>query len=362
MNYLNLDAALNGEYKDAYQRVCTYAVMKGYTDEMIEEQMNELFDMLKTAQSEGTPVKRITGSDIDSFLRGFFSDYGVKERIIDILSTVYRLAVLVLIFAVIDIFAADKPKDMFLNGSFGFGAVFGGFAPGVLVSVISSKFFSPFLGRTGKANMGRWFAAVLGLEAVLLTGELVLYENFKDKLSFISLSVFVTCIVSALYITVFLVLRAVYRYKTYGTVRNIKKQIYEKSVRAHIDDEMTRSITLESWGRIHDRMIKKGKTEQDFEKKVNKILSSNRSGNKWFTVFMAVIVAVMIINVAIDSTLYDTVFFALVLGSIEFIVWRFFIKTFNSSAAAQEWIINSARDDGKSVYEFINDTLSKKKS
>ena len=62
MNYLELDRGLNGDYKDAYQRVCTYATMKGYTDELIEEQMNELYDILLSDDDIAVMADRLINS------------------------------------------------------------------------------------------------------------------------------------------------------------------------------------------------------------------------------------------------------------------------------------------------------------
>ena len=43
--------------------------------------MAGFYDLLLTAQTQKTPVKRVSGKDTEQFVREFFSDYTLKDRL-----------------------------------------------------------------------------------------------------------------------------------------------------------------------------------------------------------------------------------------------------------------------------------------
>ena len=205
--------------------------------------------------------------------------------------------------------------------------------------------------------MGKWMALVFVMLIISVGIEMAFIDSIKEKLSFIKISVLPVIVVCGLYITAFLISRAVYRYKNYGTVRNIRKQLYEKNANEHFSREENERIILESWLKKHDKMLKKGKTEQDFEKWAEKTLRSNKQSSKYFTVTLVIIVVAMIITTAIESTVFDTIMFAVIITVVEYFLWRFFIKTFRAGEAAQQSVIDKAKEQGLPLSTYIQNRL-----
>ena len=357
MNFHSLEKGLTGEYKEAYKKVSTYAAMKNYSGDSIEEQMTELYDILLTAEKNGKPVQSIIGKDTESFLHSFFSEYGAKERVMNSLTIIYRLAVLMLIFAAFDVFAADSPKEMLLNGSIAPQNIIGGFLTGFAFTILTSTVFAPRAAKSRKNDSNKWLGLTVVVFGVLLVAEVLLMKHFKDKLGFLSVSCLPYMICCAAYITVFLVCRAVYRYRTYGTVRNVTKQLYSDAHYKSIDDAEMKYMTMKRWQKTFDKMLRKGKTEEDFEKAVRNEIKNQKTGNVIFVVTTVSLTLISIIKVAMESALTDTILYAVIITVIEGLLIRFFLRTFKSGEKTTREIIDECESEGVSMSQFIKNKL-----
>lgn len=358
MNFHSLERGLTGQYKEAYKKVCTYAALKNYTGDSVEEQMTELYDILLTAEKNGKPVQSIIGKDTESFLHSFFSEYGTKERVKNILSVLYSLAVIMLIFAAFDVIAADKPKDMLLHGRIAPQNIFGGFLTGFMFNIFTSKVFAPRVAKSRKSDSGKWLGLTVVVFGVLIAVEVILIRHFKDRLGFLSVSCLPYMICCAAYIVVFLVCRAVYRYKTYGTVRNVTKQLYKEAHYKSIDDIEVKYLTMKRWKKTHDKMLGKGKTEEDFEKTVRNELKNQKTGNVIFVVTTAALTLFSVIKVAMTSALFDTIIYAVMITVIEGLMIRFFLRAFKSGEKTVKELIDECESEGVSMSQFLEKRLS----
>ena len=357
MNYIDLEKGLTGQYRETYKKVCTYAAMKNYSGDSVEEQMTELYDILLTAEKNGKPVQSVIGKDTESFLHSFFSEYGAKERVMNALSMLYRLAVIMLIFSVFDVLAADNPADMLTHGKIAPQNIFGGFLTGFMFTILTSTVFAPYAAKSKKNDSNKWLGLTVVVFGVLIVAEIILIRHFKDKLEFMSISCLPYMICCAAYIVILLVCRAVYRYKTYGTVRNVTKQLYKEAHYKSIDDADTKYIIMKRWQKTHDKMIAKGKTEEDFEKAVRNEMKNQKTGNVIFVVTTVSLTLISIIKVAMESAIPDTIFYAIIISVIEGLLIRFFLRTFKSGEKSINEMIGECESEGVSMSQFLADRL-----
>lgn len=93
---------LNGEYRDTFSRIELYVGTKYIDDVTKEEYLSDLLDIFLTAQSEGKPVQKITGSNLERFCKTFCSGYGLKNRVLDFLDSIKTLIWGIFAFTLID--------------------------------------------------------------------------------------------------------------------------------------------------------------------------------------------------------------------------------------------------------------------
>ncbi len=93
---------LKGEYRETFSRIELYVGTKYIDDLTKEEYLSDLLDIFLTAQSEGKPVQKITGSNLDRFCKTFCSGYGLKNRVLDFLDSIKSLIWVIFAFTLID--------------------------------------------------------------------------------------------------------------------------------------------------------------------------------------------------------------------------------------------------------------------
>lgn len=72
---------LNQFYRPVFEQIEAYVCTQSVDEQTREERLGELLDIFLSAQSEGKPVHKIIGNDIDRFCKSFCSDFNIKNRI-----------------------------------------------------------------------------------------------------------------------------------------------------------------------------------------------------------------------------------------------------------------------------------------
>ena len=109
---------LKGEYKDAFEQIDMYCLSLNINDDAKEERMSELLDIFLNAQEEEKPVEKITGSNIESFCKRYFSGLNWKNQLLELADTLKTLAWFLLVIEVIFLVSFvfdEKPIDNILH-------------------------------------------------------------------------------------------------------------------------------------------------------------------------------------------------------------------------------------------------------
>lgn len=112
-NYVQYKGKLNEIYRPVFERVETYVATQNIDMRTRQERMSDLLDIFLNAQSEGKPVHKLVGNDIDRFCKNFCSDFTVKNRIafiIDSLKYVIWTPALMVIFNIGSWIATEEAK------------------------------------------------------------------------------------------------------------------------------------------------------------------------------------------------------------------------------------------------------------
>lgn len=168
-DYILLQDRLKGEYKDAFQKVQMYSTSNLIGEDTESELMMELLDHMLMAQEEGKPVSTIVGDDIEGFCEIFFSEYKLGNRFVDFLKTLYRMAWIMLVFAILDLVIGDGALSS--SDIVALGAIVLGGLSGSLSILIIYLLIRPLM---KKRKVNAWHAAILIL---CESGVCVFYSN-----------------------------------------------------------------------------------------------------------------------------------------------------------------------------------------
>ena len=111
INFAAMETELEPKWREVFEKASNYATLHNIDTDFADERKSELFDLLITAQNEGSPVRKITGGNTERFCKDFFSDYTPKERLRNLPKVIYRLAVCMLTFLVIDVMYCESFSD-----------------------------------------------------------------------------------------------------------------------------------------------------------------------------------------------------------------------------------------------------------
>ena len=97
--YSDYRSRLDEEYGQTFDKVEEWCLTQTLSSAELNESLGYLMDVFLEAQTNGVPVRKITGSDIGSFCRGFLSDVSPLSRVKGVLEYGRSIA---WIFLVID--------------------------------------------------------------------------------------------------------------------------------------------------------------------------------------------------------------------------------------------------------------------
>lgn len=107
---------LNQFYRPVFEQIEAYVCAQSIDETTREDRLGELLDVFLNAQSEGKPVNKIVGNDIDRFCKNFCDDFSLKSRIRYIMRPISVAAWLLFANSVFDlvlwlIFTAKETGD-----------------------------------------------------------------------------------------------------------------------------------------------------------------------------------------------------------------------------------------------------------
>ena len=355
MDITVLETQLKDEYRDVFESAHVYATLKNIENAFSHEKMLELFDLLITAQSEQKPVNKLVGSDVNKFCKDFFSDYTIVERLRFLPVSLYRVSWFVFILELIELFAMDNP----LRDFFTIKADMSGYGAGALVAalayLITDVVLIPVFNRNKKIKPGVWYGIVIVVMIALIAASV----SLSGKLT-LMLPVWPFLLGSGLYIIAYIVVRAVWRYMNYGTIRNSRKILEKDSYYRNLEDRDLEKILLEGWQKQYGRRLKKGKTTA--ESYLDDLKKNEALNDKMFRYVTPLIYAALcvfaVIQVASDgSGFWDTIFFAVLISAVAFFIYRWIYKIEAKNAALRKKHIINCEQQGKTMPEYIEETL-----
>lgn len=359
MGIFELASGLKGEYRDAYDRIEIYAETMHMNETLAEEMMMNLIDSLLNAQTEGVPVEKIVGTDIKQFCKDYFTVYGRKEWLGDFLKTIYELAWIVFIFELVGIFLSEEPF------SIGMKAEVLGYLLGVAIwipfIILEPLVVRPLVYKVKKVNATIYAVGRFIVFIVLLVGAILLSPDVGIEVPLLSL-----LLPAGIYIVVYMIMRAVWRYQRTGTIGKSKESKLQKRKEKEIKrDAENQSLikgyvegSIQRFDRINKRLLRKGKepmSEEQFMEKLYRERKINEKYEKPGNVITAVLMGIVLICSIPRESWVDAIIF---LGV--FTVYGFLVLKFIYSVSARVWeqqrrVLDECRERGITIFEYEQD-------
>lgn len=355
MNYNAMLADLEPRWREVFVRAQTYANLNGIDRDFANERLGELFDMLVTAQSEGKPVRRITGGNPERFCRELFSDYNLKERFKALPKFLFRIAYIIFIFSIFDLVCDCKKLSDIWTHTTPMIYYISGICMTFVFELINIFIITPRMLKSKR--IARWERTSLFVLVALVIGSVALEMKLGIAESFKARTWMVTA-VSGAFALVYLLVRSVWRYKNYGTVFNEKARL-EKEIYYHsINDANAEAGILKGWKSRYERLSRKGKvTEESFIALIKKGIERDGKLNKLYYIFFGVVFIASVGANTFDKNqngdILDLLLFAVTMGLILYGIYTVTAKKSFTINANMKRLIAECEKSGKTLPAFI---------
>lgn len=353
MNTVLMAEQLNGEYRQVFERVDLYCTATGIATEVAEDKMMNLFDLFMTAQSNGKPVEKIIGKDVEKFCISYFEDYSLKERIKHIPDILYKFCWLVLIFSVIELFEQGIDKGLaegilyrtdilpFVIG-LAIGQLFFG-AAGFIVSRLMFRF--------PKIAPMKFYISIIIMFVVAVS----VVSFWGDDIELTVLIPIVLIIaVCAAYIAVYWGVRAYRRYCDHGSIFKEREKIRHEDSEGFILE--TGESLIKKFYRKNKRRKRRGKAEWTIWEYMEYLCRQDaKEVWKWhlMALFYVVVVAVPVIHTLLIEGMMDALILAGILVVIEIPIYFSCKKLSDFGVRCRKKLMQECQAHAMDLIEYV---------
>lgn len=356
LDTLSMAEKLSGAYRTVFEKADMYSTMAASDQNNTDDKLMDLFDILMEAQQEGKSAEKIIGNDIEAFCRDFFDEEKKEKGITKVLVTVYHFLRVVLVLTILDMTLLEEESQISTKSDImpfvcGIGA-------GLILCLVFKYCLEPLIFKTRKIKPILYYFIIIALfaGAVLLS----LIAGSKTEIEINNLTLLW---ISGPYVVLYLLIRSIWRYKKFGTIRKPGKTREEKKIQKEFNDEIfvetlansSASGMAKRFCRLARRNEKKGKGAYTFEQFAAKIRKEESKQDKLDFIMAIVFLAIVLvpaISEMINNTIVDGLIFGGILGVIEFFIYRFFKKTNGQSSRARLRVLEECERQGIGIVEY----------
>lgn len=349
---------LKNDYKTTFKQIEMY-VCSQYIDESTrEDRLSELLDIFLTAQDANKPVSSIVGNNVEEFCKIFCSDFGIKNKLLNIADSIKILAQTMVAFSILDILIIVSDYFEGIEVDF-FNALtslnISGYLIGILI-VIMLGYISNFITRNIMFKTKRISLNVLRNTTLVVVGiscaaMYLLITSTETNL--INCPVWVTLLCGALYLAFYYPLN----YKRIKVQKENKITFSELS--SSNNEDYVKKIYETKYAKANKRNIKKGKGELSYEEFLNNEEKDcdYADKSKWFYFLLPIVTTAGFFiyeycNYGFETYL-DAIIFPVIMLSVQYAIMIFMWKASKSGTKDRRNFIAAKR---KELY--VNDSDS----
>lgn len=355
MRYEWIKDQLKGEYKEAFEKVELFSMVQDIDRNTDADMMMNLLDLLLTAQKEGKPVEKIIGKDIKHFCREYFEGYSWKSRLIEIPKYFYRISWLLVVLSLLDLFIQSGEKNFNC-----YTAVMdiSGFVVGIVCSVFLTYsfnvLFKTFMFRYKQFSLSVYVWVQIGC---LLGSCLLFLALLGDRQ--INVPVFPILVAGCLYLAGFYLVRAVSRFRKYGSIRKHREK-YDQSMWEKIEENVGKELPMElvlRYEKKNRKLEKKGKkpvTPQEYMEKLYRDNVLTRRINRSIVIGVMILCVGMGIFECFHSSLTDGLVLALLMLLCQ-IPTVLIVRFVERALDIREVLLEKCDQQGVTLVEYVEE-------
>lgn len=351
--YIMFEDKLNSEYKAAFEQVKMYSETHLIGEDVVDDMLMELLDHMLEAQEAGQPVSAVTGEDIYVFSKNFFSEYTARSRLHEIPGRIYKFAKIMFVLELVDLLILCEDKDGIMGVS-DIGGFMMGFVFGILFDAIVFFLIRPLVDK--KKNVKP--AVVNGIINALFIIALVLACIFQYSLK---VQRWIPLLLTSVYICIFMIIRAVKNYKTYGSLREPKKDTisFGEGLAESMPDELPKEW-LKQYRRKNKRRARQGKdliTNEEFMEELDRRYDYKHQILENSVIMGSCALAAFIVTAISDRDSSESPMELVIFAFIELVIycalWRFFMKSAKESNAIFHGMKEKMDAEGITLEEYV---------
>lgn len=319
LNYQDYATKLEGEYREAFEKINIYIKATLSSRHEIVGAMNEVTDLLLSAQADSRPVESVIGKDIEKFSKGI-----AKSNREPFMGIVFRMISMVLICVIIAVVQSGLLIYGLVNKSIDPWMQYvdiSGFITGFLVAMILSSILDyisrVLVFRIKKLNTKTYRFIFIMVEVLFFLLSVTIFGIGLFSFSIPRIFLIVICIIYAVVLSVF--------GRKYSKKHHLKEDEEAKPDKIKFKDDVRNKLIdmlRMRYQKVAAKLEKQGKPtlspKEWFEKDSRVYQLSTLSA-------IAVLVLILfgfIVQVAMTSTIMDTCIFSLILIVVEIpIIW-----------------------------------------
>lgn len=340
---------LTGEYRKVFELADMYCTGSSIGEKIRNERMMDLYDMLMAAEADGKSVEKIVGMDIEKFCKGFFVDD--RHKLIEVAIRGYNIARILFVLSIIDYFLAED--GAFFQTQVNVFPVVSGLIIGCILTVIYKFVLQPIVFKNKKMNPTLHSFIILAIFVVAIVIHCIIGADVKIYLN--NLFVF---LISGGYIFIYLVVRSIWRIRTYGKAFGVHKEEkqLEKEFNRELDKKETLQINAEvmakEFAKKNAKRRKKGELELTQAEYAAMVRKREKYSSTWILLIILAIILVPTVWEMINNSFTEGLMYGLILIVIEFFIWRFFSRISKDTTEAKLKILDECELQGVTVEEY----------
>ena len=358
---------LKGDYRKVFEKADMYSTLSSEGAEVDDERIMNLYDMLIEAQTNEKPVEKIVGTDMEAFCKAYFQVAKEEQEkwYIKLPTAIYSILKWILVATLLWVIFPEegtKLQTMVID-IFPF---ISGFAVGLIFLVLAEFVFKKIIFKRKIKPIVLYSLLLL----IFLGG--MFWSIWLDSGFSVKVPVIWLWKVSLGYEAIYLLIRSIWRYRTYGTIRKDTKEERErKKEEKEIKKLFNQEVSMESsndlivksmvkrYDRLNRRNLKRKKGKLAFSEYAKKIRKEEHIGNILGPVIFLVLVIGCIIAQIASSGLEDGLLFGLVLIVIEAFVYQF-VKKINDEGTKQRLhILKECERLGIGIREYSEEIMKR---
>jgi len=328
--YVNYIRLLKDEYKETFGRIDIYIASHGLVVDNTSEIMEDVLDLLLTAQENHVPIENIIGKDFEKFCNQLIESH--KESIVErFLSYFQWFRYIALLLGILELIAMIFDYLDGVEKSWNIPVEVGNLCASIIIS-----FFIAFLFNIlrKKLVLKKWYTPKLDTVFVIFLVVFIIISCFfgSDYLfSFILIPRFLFIPLTFIFF-IFMTIRK----------RKQKKENHRPSFYKKVHNKM-----IEDYRKEYEKYQKKQENHIDvktwYEKKYKKELFYQIITN----IILVIILLGFIIFVSRDSEMFDTIIFIIIITCIEIPIFSFF----NKGNRIRKNIYNEIKKKNTDIYD-----------